>query len=117
MKRYRVYIGLAIAIIVLILLYIFFGSAETVTQTIEVPVKKGTFRITVSTSGELEAKRSEKILGPDGLRNFRIWNLKIDDIIADGTVVDSGDYVATLDRSELTNRLKDNELDLESLET
>ncbi len=121
MKRYRVYIGLAIAIIILILLYIFqdriFGSAETGKQTIEVPVKKGTFRITVSTSGELEAKRSEKILGPDGLRNFRIWNLKIDDIIADGTVVDSGDYVATLDRSELTNRLKDNELDLESLET
>jgi multidrug resistance efflux pump len=43
--------------------------------------------------------------------------MKIDDIIPDGTVVDSGDYVATLDRSELTNKLKDRELDLESLET
>jgi multidrug efflux pump subunit AcrA (membrane-fusion protein) len=117
MRRYRLYIIFGVIIVVLVILYVFFGSAEITTQSIEVPVKKGTFRITVSTSGELEAKSSEKILGPSGLRNFRVWNLKIDDIIADGSVVDSGDYVATLDRSELTNRLKDNELDLESLGT
>ena len=117
MKKYRIYIALAVIIVVMILLYLFFGSSKTTVQTIEVPVKMGTFEIKVSTSGELEAKRSEKILGPSGLRNFRIWNVKIDDIIPDGTVVDSGDYVATLDRSELTNRLKDNELDLESLGT
>ena len=117
MKKYRIYIGLAVIIIVLILLYVFFGSTKTTTDTIEVTVEMGTLEIQVSTSGELEAKSSEKILGPSGLRNFRIWNVKIDDIIPDGTVVDSGEYIATLDRSELTNRLQDNELDLESLDT
>ncbi|MCK5337474.1 MAG: hypothetical protein KAJ50_01635, partial [Bacteroidales bacterium] len=117
MKKYRIYIGLAFIIIVLILLYVFFGSTKTTTETIEVTVEMGTLEIQVSTSGELEAKSSEKILGPSGLRNFRIWNIKIDDIIPDGTVVDSGEYIATLDRSELTNRLQDNELDLESLDT
>ena len=117
MKKYRIYIGLAVIIIVLILLYVFFGSTKTTTETIEVTVEMGTLEILVSTSGELEAKSSEKILGPSGLRNFRIWNIKIDDIIPDGTVVDSGEYIATLDRSELTNRLQDNELDLESLDT
>ncbi len=117
MKKYRIYIALAVIILVLYLIYALFGSAKSTVDTIEVPVKSGTFEIHVSTSGELEAKSSEKILGPSGLRNFRVWNIKIDDIIADGTVVDSGDYVATLDRSELTSRLKDNELDLESLET
>lgn len=117
MKKYRIYIGLAVIIIVLILLYMFFGNSKPTVETIEVPVELGTFEIQVSTSGELEAKSSEKILGPSGLRNFRIWNVKIDDIVPDGTVLDSGDYVATLDRSELTNRLKDVELDLESLET
>jgi hypothetical protein len=117
MKKYRIYIALSIAVLVLILLYVFFGSSEKTTETIQVPVKMGTFEIQVSTTGELEAKNSEKILGPSGLRNFRIWSIKIDDIIPDGTVVDSGEYVATLDRSELTNRLKDNELDLESLQT
>jgi len=117
MKKYRIYIALAIVFIVMIFLYQFFGAEKSTVETIEVPVEQGTFEIMVSTSGELEAKSSEKILGPSGLRNFRIWNVKIDDIIPDGTVVDSGDYVATLDRSELTNRLKDNELDLESLNT
>ena len=111
------YIILAVAIIVLVAIYLLFGSSETTTETIEVPVKTGRFEIVVSTSGELEAKKSEKIMGPSNLRNFRIWEVKIDDIIPDGTVVDSGDYVATLDRSNLTNRLKDVELDLESLET
>ncbi len=117
MKKYRIYIGLSIVVLVIILLYTFMGSPETTTETIQIPVKMGTFEIQVSTTGELEAKNSEKILGPSGLRNFRIWSIKIDDIIPDGTVVDSGEYVATLDRSELTNRLQDNELDLESLQT
>lgn len=117
MKKYRVYIMISVIIVVLILLYVFFGNTKTTIETIEVPVKMGTFEIKVSTAGELEAKRSEKILGPSGLRNFRIWNVQIEDIVPDGTVLDSGDYVATLDRSELTNRLKDVELDLEQLET
>jgi HlyD family secretion protein len=117
MKKYRIYIALAVMVMVMYLLYAFFGSNKSDTSSILVPVKMGTFEITVSTSGELEAKTSEKILGPSIPRNFRIWNIKIDDIIPDGTVIDSGDYVATLDRSELTNRLKDSELDLESLST
>jgi HlyD family secretion protein len=116
MKNYRIYIALALAVTVVVLLFVFFGSPRSEVQAIKVPVKSGRFEIQVTTSGELEAKSSEKILGPSGLRNFRIWNVKIDDIIPDGTVVDSGDYVATLDRSELTNRMKDNELDLESLD-
>ena len=117
MKRYRIYIALAIIALVLIVLYTFFGSPDAATETIEVEVKSGTFEIQVSTSGELEAKNSEKIMGPMNVRNYRIWNMKIEDIIPDGTVVDSGDYVATLDRSEITNKLKDRELDLESLQT
>ena len=117
MKKYRIYIVLSIAVLILVLLYVFFGSTEKITETIQVPVKMGTFEIQVSTTGELEAKTSEKIMGPSGVRNFGIWNIKIDDIIPDGTVVDSGDYVAALDRSELDNRRQDYELNLESLQT
>ncbi len=117
MKKYRIYIAAAVIALVLILLYVFSGSSKSTVETIEIQVKSGTFEIQVSTSGELEAKNSEKIMGPMGVRNFRIWNMKIEDIIPDGTVIDSGDYVATLDRSELTGRLKDRELDLETLQT
>ena len=67
------------------------------------------------TSGELEARHSEDINGPSGLREFRIWQVKINDIIPDGTVVDSGAYVAELDRSDLMNQMKDIETELEKL--
>jgi hypothetical protein len=51
------------------------------------------------------------------LRNARIWQLRIEDIVPDGTIVDSGDWVATLDRSELENKIKDQELEVEQLQT
>jgi hypothetical protein len=40
-------------------------------------------------------------------RDLRFRSIKIQDLIAEGTVVDSGDYVATLDRSEADNNYKD----------
>jgi hypothetical protein len=51
------------------------------------------------------------------LRDFRIWEVKIEDIIPDGTVVDSGEYIASLDRTELVNKMKDQELEIEKLQT
>jgi multidrug efflux pump subunit AcrA (membrane-fusion protein) len=63
------------------------------------------------------AKSSEKIYGPTGLRQIQIWQVKIQDIIPDGTVVDSGQYVATLDRTEISNKIKDEETNLEKLES
>lgn len=56
-------------------------------------------------------------MGPAGLREVRIWQVQISDIIPEGTLVDSGQYVATLDRTEITNRMKDLESELEKLES
>jgi len=107
--------------VILALILIVWYATKTDTQsstTITAPVKKGNFVISVSTTGELEAKNSEKIYGPSpsGLREARLWQLKIEDIIADGTIVDSGDFVARLDRSELTNKIKDQEIDIENFQ-
>ncbi|MBK9290031.1 MAG: HlyD family secretion protein [Bacteroidetes bacterium] len=84
----------------------------------EAVASRGNFVISVTTTGELEAKSSEKIYGPSqtALRDARIWQIKIDDIIPDGTVVDSGDYVAQLDRTELTNKIKDQQLEIDQYE-
>jgi multidrug efflux pump subunit AcrA (membrane-fusion protein) len=116
MKK-QIYIAIGIVVVIIIFLWYFVGSDTQSSETIEVEVNRGEFKIAVTTSGELEAKSSEKIYGPDNLRNVRIWQVKIDDIVPDGTVVDSGDYVASLDRTELANRMKDQELELEQLET
>ena len=116
MKK-QIYISLGALFIIIVALWYFLGGEESSYETISTEVKSGEFKITVTTTGELEAKNSKKIYGPDGLRNVRIWQVKIEDIVADGTVVDSGDFVASLDRTELANRMKDQELDVEKYET
>jgi multidrug efflux pump subunit AcrA (membrane-fusion protein) len=112
------YIYLAASILVLMIVAYFFFSKNNKSQQITVKVKKGDFPIEVTTTGELNAKSSDKIYGPQALGQvFRIWNVKISDIIPDGSVVDSGQYVAQLDPSEITNKIKDEETNQEKLET
>jgi hypothetical protein len=114
----KIYWGLAGIITILLVVWYFTKTDQNETVLLEAPVKQGLFVISVTTTGELEAKSSEKIYGPSsaGLREARIWELKIDDIIPDGTIVDSGDYVANLDRTELTNKLKDKEIEIEQFQ-
>ena len=83
---------------------------------LETRVQRGNFEILVTVTGELQAERSQQIMGPSELRtsrSFRFGQIKIQDLIPEGTVVDSGDYVATLDRTDATNRLKDIQDELE----
>lgn len=89
------------------------GSQNDGLGDIMVEVKRDLFEVNITTTGELEAKNSVKILGPSGLRAFRIWNVTIQDIIEEGTEVKKGDYVAKLDPSELTSKLKDGETTME----
>lgn len=117
MKKNRKILLASIAAIVIIIIWISLGSNKQTFETIKVPVKYGVFEISVTTTGELEAKNSENILGPANLRSVRIHQIKIDDIIPDGTVVDSGDYVAQLDKTELSDKIKDKETDLEKLQS
>jgi hypothetical protein len=117
MKKSKVYLISLAALLLIVIVWIVAGSGPEKETTVEVTVKSGRFDILVTTTGELEAKSSEKIMGPVNLRDFRIWQVKIEDIIPDGTVVDSSEYVATLDRTELVNKMKDQELEIEKLET
>ena len=81
-----------------ILALILTGSRKTV-PPVTAEVQRGTFEVLVYTSGTLEAENSEKIIIPEELggRNVRIYEIKITDIVEEGTVVQEGDYVASLD--------------------
>jgi RND family efflux transporter MFP subunit len=113
----RKFVYLAAGLIVLALITYFLTSKSGSGKLLTVKVQKGTFPIAVTTTGELVAKSSEMIYGPSALRQIQIWQVKIQDIIPDGTVVDSGQYVATLDRTEISNKIKDEETNLEKFET
>lgn len=116
MKKNNILFLSIAAVIIVVIIWSATGSTKSAIDDIRVPVKYGTFEISVSTTGELEAKNSEKIMGPQNIRNVRMFNIKIESIVPDGTVVDSGDWVATLDRTELEGRIKDRETELEQLE-
>lgn len=115
MKKKHIVI-IAVASLLLLTYFIFSGKKNENPQ-IEIPVSYGKLDITVKTSGELKSENSEKIFGPAGLSRIQVYNVKITDLIPEGTVVDSGDYVATLDRSEIVNRLKDLESEYEKVES
>jgi multidrug efflux pump subunit AcrA (membrane-fusion protein) len=82
-------------------------------------VHKGEFEIAVTSAGELIAEKSVDIKGPEIAmgRDIRFMNIKIQDLIQEGTVVKEGDYVATLDRTDLNNNLKDSQESLKTLQT
>jgi multidrug resistance efflux pump len=71
-----------------------------------VPVKQGDFLMNVIATGELQAKRSEKITGPSGMRSNQIYQTSITDLVPEGTMVKEGDYVAKLDKTELDTKVK-----------
>jgi multidrug efflux pump subunit AcrA (membrane-fusion protein) len=88
-------------------------TEKTDAKDIIVPVNAGKFVVDITTTGELEAKNSVKILGPTRLREFRVYQISIQDIIDEGTVVQKGDWIATLDQSDFNSKLQDKQIDLE----
>jgi HlyD family secretion protein len=117
MKR-NLIIGAAVIVGLLVAFFVVKGNKSVETADIITNVKTGPFKVEIETTGELEAKNSVKIMGPAGLRDFRIFNTTIQSIVDEGTVVEKGDWVATLDRSEFQGKLNDKiiELDRENAE-
>ncbi|MFQ5445547.1 MAG: efflux RND transporter periplasmic adaptor subunit [Saprospiraceae bacterium] len=91
------------------------GKAQA--KNLSTKVKKGTFEIYVTATGELVAKNSEKIKGPVGLRNAQIWQVTIMDMVDEGTIVKAGDYVARLDRTEVDTKMKDAQTEIDKIQT
>jgi len=100
-------------VVLLISYFLVKGNKNSEAASIMASVKQGQFRIDIETTGELEAKNSVKILGPQSLRNFQIWQVTIQNIINEGTVVKKGDWVATLDRSEFQNKFTAKQIELD----
>lgn len=119
MKRTLIFTGIGIGF-AFILLFAFNRIASKKNSPDNfASVKKGEFEIAISATGELIAENSVDILGPDfsNRRFVRSRSIKIQDLIPEGTVVNKGDYIATLDRTELDNSLKDQLDQLETLHT
>ena len=113
MKKKIIYSVIFIAIAATI--WIFTGTTTT-DKSVKVTPEFGKFIINVTVKGELDAEKSVNINGPSGLRTIRIYNdIKIEDLVPEGTVVDSGAYIGRLDKTPVMNKLKEVDANLEKL--
>jgi HlyD family secretion protein len=109
MKKTIITTGIVAGLIIITLVVINKIFTRENTAGMFAEVLYGNFEISLTTSGELIAENSVEIKGPAiaQRRNVRSTNLKITDLVPEGTEVEEGDYVATLDRTEFDNTLKD----------
>jgi HlyD family secretion protein len=130
MKKTFFYTGLVLLAIAGLIVFNQMSSKKGNKASIFTQVGKGTFEITVTAAGELIPEKSVDIRGPEiaqsnqqdgggggGNRgggggggrgsDMHFADLKIQDIVPEGTIVNQGDYVAQLDRTSFDNTLKD----------
>jgi HlyD family secretion protein len=112
-KKIIITFTLLVLLALSVLLILTGSSGEKVHITTS--VRRGPFEVLIYSTGQLEAKSSENIVVPDILRdrNIRIYEIKITDLIEEGTVVDSGEYVASLDHKVVEEVLVSAQEDLE----
>lgn len=106
---------IATVLIIIALAWYFMPNNQN-SNAISTNVSNGEFIISVTTTGELDAKNSTEINGPRNLQSVEIWSeIKLENIVEEGTVVDSGEYIASLDKTVILNKLKDIDSNLDKL--
>ncbi|MCG8579478.1 MAG: efflux RND transporter periplasmic adaptor subunit [Bacteroidales bacterium] len=95
----KIYLALSIAVLAILALVVLLPSSNDSSIYLTTKIKKGEFISEVYATGQLQTENSELIVLPKEMssRNIDLYEIKVTHIIEEGTVVDSGSYVATLD--------------------
>ncbi len=115
MKKTLIFVSIAAIIIIAVALY--FTLEEDSASAVTVNPVRGEFIVSVTTTGELQAENSIEIMAPVNARQAGIYNMKISKLIPEGTNVKKGEFVAELDKSEISQKIKELELSVQQLET
>src|SRR5690554_2445848 len=113
MKKNLLFVTAGSILVIVILYFIFSPAAAGLGGDIIVPVKSGSFTVEITTTGELKAQRSVQVMGPMRARQFRINQITIEKMVDEGTVVKEGEFIASLDKSELFGRVADAQTNLD----
>lgn len=117
MNKKRITIISISVLIVLYGLYAYFSPSSESEIYITAKVTKGNFTSEVITSGEAQSTSLKKINGPDNLRKFRLRDIKIQDLVPEGTIVKVGDYVGRLDPTDVNEQIIDARLNLDAAQS
>src|SRR3954463_2592691 len=88
------------------------ATANAAEASLVAKVKQGNFKVTVTTTGELRARKFVQIQGPNS-QAAQVYQSKITWLIPEGTVVKEGEKVAELDRQPAATRLTTVTLDVQ----
>ncbi len=113
MKKNLIFVIAGSILAIVVLYYIFSPGTTGLGGDIIVPVKSGPFTVEITTTGELKAQKSVPVMGPIRARQFRINQLTIERMVEEGTVVEQGEFIASLDKSELFGRVADAQTNLD----
>ncbi|HEY4304848.1 MAG TPA: HlyD family efflux transporter periplasmic adaptor subunit [Gemmatimonadaceae bacterium] len=91
------------------------STASAAETSLTAPVKQGDLKVTVTTTGELRARKFVQIQGPNS-QAAQVYQSKITWMVPEGTVVKEGEKIAELDRGPAATRLSAVTLDVQKAE-
>ena len=113
MKKKAVLSVAVIAVSIAAIWWFAFKSPAEDHGGIFVSPKRGAFEIAVTSTGELVAKNSKDIRGPEGGQRLGIYQIKISNLVPEGTQVKAGELVAELDPTDITTKMHDAQLTIQ----
>ncbi len=114
--KYKIILVLALIIAISGIAY-YIVNQEEATTYVTVKPTYGEFSSIVNNTGELRAKNSIDVRGPNNARALGIWQMKITKIVDEGTIVKEGDFVAELDKTEIMREVKEIQLNIQKFES
>src|SRR6476469_1256917 len=89
------------------------SSTSAAEAVLTAPVKSGEFKVLVTTTGELRARKFVQVSGPATAQTVQVYQTKISSIVPEGTVVKEGDVIAELYTHPVAAKVADVTLSLQ----
>jgi len=114
--RSRPFLISAGIVLVIVSAWLLFSSPAPADSSVVIRPTRGEFVVPITVSGELRALSSVQITAPANAQQAGAYQMRIQSLVPEGTVVKAGDVVAEIDRSTLASRVTEVTLALQKAE-
>lgn len=112
-QHWRPAAAAALLVLATVAWYAWPSSTSAAEAVLTAPVKSGEFKVLVTTTGELRARKFVQVSGPAAAQSVQVYQTKIASIVPEGSVVKMGDVIAELDRQVVATKIADVTLTLQ----